>query len=307
MAAFRSILTIVNPMEEPDASVDHAVDLACRAGGTLKLIQTFEPLPWLDRLVHPGKTALRDLGREARRQNLEDLAASLPTRGVDLSQKTLFGRPEEEITWEVIRGDHDLVMLSGRGPRASTAFSPLAVRLMRVCPCAVLVVQPDHRPPFRRVLAAVDPDPGDPTKEDLARRTIGSALELAHDEDAECFVLHAWAPHDEEAIRKHLDCESFRDYRRRLREAANDALQGSLESFRRDLGEDSCILCPGDPRDVIPRLVREREIDLVVMGTVARQGLHGLLIGNTAEAVLRKSHCSVLSLKPEGFQSPICS
>ena len=46
-------------------------------------------------------------------------------------------------------------------------------------------------------------------------------------------------------------------------------------------------------------------IDLVVMGTVGRSGISGMLIGNTAERVLRKLPCSVLAVKPEGFVSPV--
>ncbi len=46
-------------------------------------------------------------------------------------------------------------------------------------------------------------------------------------------------------------------------------------------------------------------IDLVVMGTVARGGLAGLLIGNAAERMLRKLPCSVLAVKPDGFVSPV--
>jgi nucleotide-binding universal stress UspA family protein len=52
-------------------------------------------------------------------------------------------------------------------------------------------------------------------------------------------------------------------------------------------------------------MTREHEIDLVVMGTVARSGLSGILIGNTAEKVLGKVRCAVLAIKPAGFVSPI--
>jgi len=46
-------------------------------------------------------------------------------------------------------------------------------------------------------------------------------------------------------------------------------------------------------------------VDLIVMGTLARAGVEGLLIGNTAEKILSRIDCSVLALKPEGFVSPI--
>lgn len=41
------------------------------------------------------------------------------------------------------------------------------------------------------------------------------------------------------------------------------------------------------------------------MGTVGRTGLNGLIMGNTAETLLRSLRCSVLAVKPEGFVSPV--
>ncbi|MGE3600210.1 MAG: universal stress protein, partial [Dehalococcoidia bacterium] len=56
---------------------------------------------------------------------------------------------------------------------------------------------------------------------------------------------------------------------------------------------------------VIPDFVVAEGIDLVVMGTVARAGIAGMLLGNTAERILRKLPCSVLTVKPDGFTSPV--
>ena len=41
------------------------------------------------------------------------------------------------------------------------------------------------------------------------------------------------------------------------------------------------------------------------MGTVGRSGIKGLLLGNTAEKVLGTCDCSILTVKPDGFVSPI--
>jgi nucleotide-binding universal stress UspA family protein len=40
------------------------------------------------------------------------------------------------------------------------------------------------------------------------------------------------------------------------------------------------------------------------MGTVARTGMNGVFMGNTAEAVLQRIGRSVLAVKPDGFRSP---
>ena len=44
---------------------------------------------------------------------------------------------------------------------------------------------------------------------------------------------------------------------------------------------------------------------VIVMGTVCRTGVAGLLIGNTAEVVLQQAECAVLAVKPDGFLSPV--
>jgi nucleotide-binding universal stress UspA family protein len=61
----------------------------------------------------------------------------------------------------------------------------------------------------------------------------------------------------------------------------------------------------GEAKKVIPKLVGKLKADLVVMGTVARTGIPGFIIGNTAEAILNQLQCSVLAIKPSGFVSPV--
>jgi nucleotide-binding universal stress UspA family protein len=61
----------------------------------------------------------------------------------------------------------------------------------------------------------------------------------------------------------------------------------------------------GKPDDKIPECVDETEIDVLVMGTLARTGISGFVIGNTAENILQSINCSLVAMKPEGFVSPI--
>ncbi|MBT8362313.1 MAG: universal stress protein, partial [Deltaproteobacteria bacterium] len=46
-------------------------------------------------------------------------------------------------------------------------------------------------------------------------------------------------------------------------------------------------------------------IDVVVMGSIGRSGIPGFLIGNRAEKILSNINCTVLTVKPDGFISPI--
>ncbi|MBN1992956.1 MAG: universal stress protein [Anaerolineae bacterium] len=64
-------------------------------------------------------------------------------------------------------------------------------------------------------------------------------------------------------------------------------------------------LLRGSARKTIPELAVALQADLVIMGTVARTGISGLIIGNTAEAILDQLTCSVLAIKPPGFITPV--
>ena len=51
--------------------------------------------------------------------------------------------------------------------------------------------------------------------------------------------------------------------------------------------------------------IEETGADLVVMGTVARTGVPGFFIGNTAERIVSRLRCSALTVKPGEFHTPI--
>ena len=52
---------------------------------------------------------------------------------------------------------------------------------------------------------------------------------------------------------------------------------------------------------------RKSKVELIVMGTIARTGVPGFFVGNTAELILNRVNSSVLALKPEGFITPVPS
>ena len=64
-------------------------------------------------------------------------------------------------------------------------------------------------------------------------------------------------------------------------------------------------LVKGVARKEIPAMAKRIEADLVVMGTVGRQGVPGFIMGNTAETILNQIDCSVLAIKPPGFITPV--
>ena len=56
----------------------------------------------------------------------------------------------------------------------------------------------------------------------------------------------------------------------------------------------------GTPFVEIVRYARDQNCDLIVIGTHGRSGLAHVLLGSTAEKVVRKAPCPVLTVRPEG-------
>jgi nucleotide-binding universal stress UspA family protein len=116
-------------------------------------------------------------------------------------------------------------------------------------------------------------------------------------------LLRTWSDNPEEAALRYVEGERSRH------RTGMDAIQHRLRE--RIGGEAYEYLSPryhliqGSAKQVIPQTAVSVEADLVVMGTLARAGVSGFFIGNTAETILEQLRCSVLAIKPPGFISPV--
>ena len=106
-------------------------------------------------------------------------------------------------------------------------------------------------------------------------------------------------------LRRHSKPEDVAAYVTAASDAAHHSLDDLMTSFGDRLASARVELKKGDPEDIIPRFVVSEGIDLVVMGTVARTGIAGFIIGNTAERLLQRLVCSVYAVKPDGFRTPV--
>jgi len=59
----------------------------------------------------------------------------------------------------------------------------------------------------------------------------------------------------------------------------------------------------GDVAEVIPAMIRENEVDMVVVGTHGRRGVSKLIMGSGAEKIYRSATCPVLTVGPKVRES----
>ena len=242
-------------------------------------------------------------------QRLEQWVGFIRQSGVQASGEMLYGMPFLEIIREVLRNEHDLVMTTaeGRGDLKERLFGSTTMHLMRKCPCPVWVVKPSPPERYSRILAAVDPNPLDEVQHALNIKIMDLATSLTRQEQGELVVVHTWAFPVEGALRSSTSVQSskvdgwVRDVRNQHRRRLAELLRPyALEDLKHQV-----YLLKGAPGRLIPELAAEKDVELIVMGTVSRTGVAGLFIGNTAEKILRQVDCSVLAVKPDGFKTPV--
>lgn len=322
MKRFIDILCVVEIGGGGKSALERAVSLAENNQANLTVVEIAEHVA-ADIEMPEGGVIVADLQSAmvtARAQDLEALVDPYRKR-IGIKAKVLTGTSFLEIVREVLRGGHDLVIKS---PETTDWFGRVFgsddMHLLRKCPCPVWLIKPHAPKSYRRILAAVDVGEDSPTVElnlqhALNRQVIEMAGTLALSDFAELHVVHAWEAvgegimrgmfmnMPEEKVIAYVD-----DVRKQHEARLNELMREVASSFGQDAVDylkPQIHLVKGGARKEIPALAKRIGADLVVMGTVARTGIPGFIMGNTAETILNQIDCSVLAIKPPGFVTPV--
>jgi nucleotide-binding universal stress UspA family protein len=302
------------PADVPEPVVD--IDIieewppdAGRAPAQKPPVALSEWLPGDEMPVTEPAVVIRERIVEEESQRLEHWVDFVRRRGVQVSGKMLYGMPFLAIIREVLRNEHDLVMTTaeGRVGLKERLFGSAALHLMRQCPCPVWVMQSSQPEWSNRILAAVDPTPVDEEQYAVSIKIMDLATALARRQRCELVVVHTWTfPAEHSLTRGYLVASSELDgWIRQARNLHRRRLAKLLRPYPLQDLKTQVYMLKGEPGNLIPELAAREEVGLIVMGTVSRTGVAGLLIGSTAERILRQVDCSVLTVKPDGFATPV--
>jgi monovalent cation:proton antiporter-2 (CPA2) family protein len=323
-AGFKDILLVLTPGVDETAALDHAGALAedNRAGLTVVEVLS-EATAGVERDEH-GVSSPDELDEETaarRRRRLEELVSHLRER-FEVQTKLLVGRPHEAITREVVSNERDLVLKAAEGGRGlrERLFGDKDTRLLKTCPCPVLLVRsiPPRPYRYRRILAGVylgeNPASQRDERDTVNHKIVEHAAWLATTEFAELHVVHVWEAYGEQDLRSprspyQWDADAYvESQQKRNQEALNTCLakvRSSLASELLPAFNPVCHLVKGGRREELLRLAVSLEADLVVVGSAGRSGITALIVESTAETLAKGLYCSVLVVKPPGFVTPV--
>ena len=318
MKRFKNILYVNEPCVDQNSTVARAVALAKSDQADLTVMDVIPTevvavgfgLP----PDGPISTKLRE-GMVAERQSALNSLFQPYAEQLNIQFDVSVGKRFIDVIRAVLKDEYDLVIKPAEIPYwTRRLFGSDDLHLLRKCPCPVWLVKTPEKSNYSSILAAVDFDPLDSSNTGKLNRTILElAASLALSEVASLHIVHAWESFSSKSmasiglssdnINKHLEYEH--KYHTENLQSLSDKLS---EWIGKDAYNDLSLsfhLPKGSAKEVIAPLAMELRVDLVVMGTVAHTSISGFFMGNTAESILDQLSCSVLAVKPPGFQTPV--
>ena len=190
----------------------------------------------------------------------------------------------------------DLLVLGTHGTSPpDRGAGTTAIACARRSRAMVLLVHDSDGQAFRSVLACVD-------FSETSRKALELAAAFAQLDRARLHVLHVFdAPWNQLHYRTETT-EASLDFQKQYTDGLMNQLQRLTESINgatRELTIGFHLVDYGSHGAGIVKFARENNIDLVVLGTRGRTNLRDLIMGSTAERVLRETPCSILAVKAE--------
>ncbi|MDZ7290142.1 MAG: universal stress protein [candidate division KSB1 bacterium] len=204
--------------------------------------------------------------------------------------------PAEEIVRFAEEKNDDLIVMGthGRTGLGHLLLGSVAERVVRSAKCPVLTVRKMHadimrRSGYQRILVPLD-------FSQYSKHALRYGVELAKQFNSQLDILHVIEEQVQPAYYVSGEISLFNlvpDIREKSRAALKEFVEGDMPAnldFLLHLRE-------GRSHTEIVAFAEEQETDVIVLATHGLSGLEHLLLGSTAEKVIRKAKCAVLTVK----------
>lgn len=225
---------------------------------------------------------------------LSDLCATLDKEGYSTSSQQAWHENLHQTIITVQQAEGCGLVIKQHfpdNPLKKALLTPDDWKLLRYCPAPVLMVKTDKPWTGGTILAAVDVGNADGEHRTLHNSIINHGYDIAALAKAD---LHVISAHPAPML-------SAADPTFQLKETIEARYREQCKAFQAEyeIAEERLHVAEGPADVLIPQVAHQLNAAVTVIGTVARTGLSGALIGNTAEVILDALDCDVLVLKPD--------
>jgi nucleotide-binding universal stress UspA family protein len=286
--ALTRILCPTDFSEPSDHAVDLALVVAAAYGARIAAL-------------HVAPAAILPLELTLREKTTARFAAAARA-GIALEVFVDAGSPADRILDRAASLPADLIVMGTHGSRGfeRLILGSATERVLRRAPCPVLTVPPrahaTSRMPFRRLLCAID-------FSETSVAALRYAASLAEESNAELTLLHVleW-PWNEPPPPNFAELPApqgaaLAEWRRYRETMARAELEGLLPAAGNAVTRTTTRLRHGKPYVQILEVAAEEGSDLIVAGVQGRNAADVSLFGSTANQIVRRAACPVLTVR----------
>lgn len=136
---------------------------------------------------------------------------------------------------------------------------------------------------------------------DNSKYALTFALSFAKKYEAQLYILHViQQPSYPLGMYAEVSFDAMDKFTQNISQAVDKEMQTLREKDLEGISNYECMIAHGTPFLEILRIAKEKAVNLIVVGTHGRTGIDHVLFGSTAEKVVRRAPCPVLSVRLPG-------
>lgn len=308
--AFNQLLVPIAPEQDLNDSHHQAFQFANQCGAKVTLQLVIKELAEYKDIYHLSSSTL-DVLKHATKHYQDTLDKHILTLNnhypkIEFTSKVEVGVPFIEIIKEATQLQASMVIIDSyrQSKKEACERGSNTLNLMRKSETPIWSLSKDSAP-INQVVAAIDLTNAD--YHEFNTKLVAMAVEFCSLMNAKLTLCHVWQLESEGFLR---NWSGYSDIdiallAKNMHEERLTRLNALLSPYADSNTEIHTVLLEGETRDVFPQYVSDNGMDLVVMGSMSRSGISGFVLGNTAEDMINTLNCSVITLKPDSFQSPV--
>jgi nucleotide-binding universal stress UspA family protein len=291
MIRLRKILCPVDFFPGSLQAFDYALKLAKNYDASVIALHVIEPvLPTVYEPAFNVPDLTNELQKESKRL-MKELESKAAKARVPLTTGVRLGDISAEIRKAIEKTKADLVVVGTHGSKGFERWllGSVTEKLMRHCPVPLLVIGGRRKanlppPEIDSILVTTDFSDGTPD-------ALKYAYSLAQESQAKIDLLHV--------VDELVLVEAPSD----VRESVNDDLRKRLDRLVPATAKPWCetktTVASGKPYQMILKTAKKDKVGLIVMNIHGKGVLDRVLLGSTAERVVRGAECPVLLIPPK--------
>lgn len=281
-----TLFVIIDPTREQQPALVRATDITRQMGGHLHVF-CCDYVEKEDLTRFKSRADAKKQTLKKTREFVDALVAPLRAEGLSLDTEVIWNQGwYQAAVHAAAREAADLIIKSSysRSGRKHPLSERSDFHLIRNSTCPVLLTRSGVSHQLRRILAAVAIEKGIKEHSALNNRIVSQAKKVARGSGADLHLVAALEPQQnlEKLLELHID------------KSKGLRSEQELIAERFGVAADHVHVQHGAPGEVLVATARALDVQALIVGTKARKGLKGALLGNTAEKILDQVDIDVL-------------